>query len=114
LGDLEPKGFFLRKFHFERLETESSWSGLGDARGIRWAVNGLLAGITVAAMPFVDWPAGAGFIVFNGPASLGGIAFSAAGLLLATFSLFMIIRRANIKEAIDNERLVGCDGDLAP
>ena len=114
IDDLKPKGFFLRKFHYERLEIENYVSGLGDAKRIRWAVHGFISGIVVTALPFFDWPRSQGQIVLDWPVGLGGIAFSATGFVLAGFSLFMMIRRANIKEAQDNQRVIGRDGDLAP
>ncbi|HVY99049.1 MAG TPA: hypothetical protein VHA35_06090 [Dongiaceae bacterium] len=98
-----PKGLFERKFHYGRLETENYWAGLGGAREIRWAVQGLIAGVILAALPFYDMPL-----------TWGGIAFSAGGVALAGISLFGMIRRANIKEAQDNERVYSKDGDPAP
>ncbi|WP_395022595.1 hypothetical protein [Dongia sp.] len=114
MDGFEPNGFFLRKFHYQRLEIENFLSGLGDAKRIRWAVRGLLAGGVVAVMPFLDWPADKESPSFTGSTSAGGLVFSAAGLALMGYSLLMMIRRANIKESTDNQRLVGRDGDPAP
>jgi hypothetical protein len=103
VGGFRPKGFFERKFHYQRLETENYWSGLGGAKAINWAVQGLIAGVIVAALPFYDLPL-----------TWGGIAFSAGGVALAGFCLFGMMRRANIKEAQDNNRVHSKDGDIAP
>lgn len=98
-----PKGFFERKFHYERLETENYWSGLGGAREINRAVQTLVAGVILATLPFYDMPL-----------TWGGIAFSAGGVGVAGVSLFAMIRRANIKETQDNQGGSSKDGDLAP
>jgi hypothetical protein len=97
--DLKPKDSALPKFESEGLETENDNSGPGEARGTHWWI-GLVAGISVTAMPFFNSPADSDSVVFNWPPSPGGIAASIVGFGLAVLSLFMI-RRASIREPRD-------------
>jgi hypothetical protein len=77
-------------------------------------VHGLLVGVVIGLLPFFDWPAASDRLIVNSWPGWKGIIFSAAGFGLAAFSLLMMIRRARIKEAKDNQTFAGRNGDIAP